>query len=57
LKHSYADVTKAKEALRYRPKIALEVGLQNLIHEGKGRSVACEPSAVSLFEQEKSVRL
>jgi UDP-glucose 4-epimerase len=57
LKHSYADVTKAREALRYRPKIALEVGLQNLIHEEKGRGMACEPSAVSLFEKEKSVRL
>jgi nucleoside-diphosphate-sugar epimerase len=57
LKHSYADVTKAKEALRYRPKIALEVGLQNLVHEEKGRGMANESSAVSLFEQKKSVRL
>jgi UDP-glucose 4-epimerase len=57
LKHSYADVTKAKEALRYRPKIALEVGLQSLIHEAKGQCMTNEPSIVSFFEQQKSVRL
>jgi len=51
LKHSHADVTKAKRILGYKPKISLETGLRSFLRERKEETSARDAVLLSSLRQ------